>query len=145
MTNKAMYEDVKLTSDIRRKAEKIISSYRKIDALIQTLKMELPDVKLTPTYELKEGSGGGVSNTIEALYLKQEKIREEIAKNELDKKKLDIIYNSLNDLQKKIWEERYIFGRFDKAIMNSLLIRKETYYVLKNEIIILVARAFCLV
>jgi RecG-like helicase len=107
--------------------------------------MELPNIKLTPTYELKEGSTSGVSNTIESMYLKQENIREEVAKNELIKQKLDIIHDSLNDIQKTIWEHRYIYGRFDEAVMNILKIRRENYYEQKNDIIKLVAKAFCLV
>jgi hypothetical protein len=139
-----VYEEFKLTSVIRRKAEKIISSYRKVNALIQTLQMELPEVKLTPTYELKEGSSAGVSNTIESMYLKQEYIREEVAKNEVIKAKLDIIYNSLNDIQKTIWDEKYLNGRFDDAILDTLRIRRANYFNEKNEMIMLVAKAFCL-
>jgi hypothetical protein len=145
MEQLALFDEVNLTNEVRRKAEKIISSYRKINALIQTLQMELPNIKLTPSYELKEGSCSGVSNTIESMYLKQEKIREEVAKNELIKHKLDIIYDSLNDIQKTIWEHRYIYGRFDEAVMNILKIRRENYYEQKNDIIKLVAKAFCLV
>lgn len=141
----AVYEEIKLTPVIRRKAEKIISSYKKVNALIQTLQMDLPAVKLTPTYELKEGSCSGVSNTIESLYLKQEHIQEEVAKNQLIKEKLDIIHESLNDIQKQIWEEKYIHGRFDDAVMEFLMIRRNNYYKHKNEIIELVAKAFCLV
>jgi hypothetical protein len=139
-----VYEEFKLTPLIRRKAEKIISSYRKVNALIQTLQMELPEVKLTPTYELKEGSSTGVSNTIESMYLKQEYIREEVAKNEVIKAKLDIIYNSLNDIQKTIWDEKYLNGRFDDAILDTLRIRRANYFNEKNEMIMLVAKAFCL-
>lgn len=140
----AVYEEIKLTPIIRRKAEKIISSYKKVSALIQTLQMDLPDIKLTPTYELKEGSCSGVSNTIESLYLKQEHIEEEVAKNQLIKQKLDIIHESLNDIQKKIWEERYLHGRFDDAVIDTIRIRRTNYYNEKNEMIVLVAKAFCL-
>jgi hypothetical protein len=138
----ALHEDIKLTPIIRRKAEKIISSYKKVCALIQTLQMELPEVKLTPTYELKEGSCNGVSNTIESMYLKQESIREEVAKNEMIRQKLDIIHDSLNDIQKKIWDERYLHGRFDDAVIDTIRIRRTNYYNEKNEMIILVAKAF---
>lgn len=141
----AVFEEEKLSTQIRRKAEKIISSYRKVNALIQTLQMELPEAKLTSTYELKEGSSSGVSNTIEQMYLKKEYIREEVAKNELIKKKLDIIYDSLNDIQKEIWTERYLNGRFDDGVIGSINIRRNNYYNEKNDILLLVAKVFCLV
>jgi hypothetical protein len=140
----AVFEEEKLSTQIRRKAEKIISSYRKVNALIQTLQMELPEAKLTPTYELKEGTSSGVSNTIEQMYLKKEYIREEVAKNELIKKKLDIIYDSLNDIQKEIWTERYLNGRFDDGVIGSINIRRNNYYNEKNDILLLVAKVFCL-
>jgi hypothetical protein len=139
------YDEVVLTTPIRRKAEKIISSYRKVKALIKNLQMELPELKLTPTYELREGSSGGeVSNTIEAMYLKKEYIREEVAKNELIIAKLDIIYDCLNDIQKKIWEYKYLDGRFDDGVIEEIDIRRNNYYNEKNDIIVLVAKSFCL-
>jgi hypothetical protein len=107
--------------------------------------MELPELKLTPTYELREGSSGGeVSNTIEAMYLKKEYIREEVAKNELIIAKLDIIYDCLNDIQKKIWEYKYLDGRFDDGVIEEIDIRRNNYYNEKNDIIVLVAKSFCL-
>lgn len=140
------YEEEKLTTQIRRKAEQILSSYRNLDALINIMKMDLPQIKLTPTYELKEGSsGGGISNTIESMYIRQEEIQERLKQKQDLKSKLDEIYASLSDRQREIWELRYSKGWFDDVVYAQLDVSKRQYYREKNNIIQLVAEAFYLI
>jgi ArpU family phage transcriptional regulator len=141
-----VYEEFKLTSVIRRKAEKILSSYRYIDAQIENLKYDLPQIKLTPSYELRESSSNGeVSNTIESMYIKIEDIEERLQEKTRIKRKLDILHNELHDRQKHIWEKRYIFGFFDDDVINDLKISRRQYYREKNELLSLVAEAFYLI
>lgn len=140
------YDEVVLTTPIRRKAEQILSSYRNLDAIIKIMMMDLPGIKLTASYELKEGSsGGGVSNTIESNYIRQEEIEERLKQKQDLKTKLDEIHNSLSDRQRDIWELRYTKGWFDEVVYGQLNVSKRQYYREKNNIISLVAEAFYLI
>ncbi|MEH7514123.1 DUF1492 domain-containing protein [Gottfriedia acidiceleris] len=136
----------RLTTPVRRKAEQILSSYRNLDALIKIMQMDLPSCKLTPSYELKEGSSGGsVSNTIESMYIRKEEIEERLQQKQQLKLKLDKIHNSLNERKKDIWELRYLRGWFDDLIIAELDISRRQYYREKNELLCLVAEAFYLI
>lgn len=142
----AVFEEEKLSTQIRRKAEQILSSYRNLDAIIKIMQMDLPGIKLTASYELKEGSsGGGVSNTIESNYIRQEEIEERLKHKQDLKTKLDEIHNSLSDRQRDIWELRYTKGWFDEVVYGQLNVSKRQYYREKNNIISLVAEAFYLI
>ncbi|WP_129692332.1 DUF1492 domain-containing protein [Gottfriedia acidiceleris] len=144
--SRAIYEDTKLSKGIRRKAEQILSSYRNLDALIKIMQMDLPSVKVTPSYELKEGSSGGsVSNTVESMYIRKEEIAERLQQKQQLKIKLDKIHNSLNERKKDIWELRYIRGWFDDLIIAELDISRRQYYREKNALLNLVAEAFYLI
>jgi hypothetical protein len=143
------YEEEKLTTQIRRKAEQILSSYRSLDAQIENLKYDLTEVKetkVTPSYDLRESSSNGsVSNTIESMYLKIEDLKERLNEKVRTKKKLDTIYNSLQKREVEIWEQRYIYGFFDDDVIDSLDISRRKYYREKNGLLKLIAEAFYLI
>jgi ArpU family phage transcriptional regulator len=141
------YEEVKLPTKIRRKAEQILSSYRNIDAIIFNLEKSITcSMKVTPSYQLRESSSGGtVGNPVEELYIKQEEIQGKLESKQELKDRLDKIHNSFNDRQKTIWELRYIRGWFDQVVMAELQVTNKTYYREKNKMISVVAESFCLI
>lgn len=127
-----------LTKDIRRKVEKLMRKHNHLEAIIESKKMDL-ETKMTINYESSESQrGNGFHSETERIALLKSEIDEYVTV----KRKLDLIYQSLEPRQKTIWDQRYILGRFDSDVYNDLVIPDRTYYRLKKEIIALVAEAF---
>lgn len=130
--------DIKLTKDIRRKAEKLISRYKMYEAIIESKKMDL-EPKMVASYSGNESQRGN------QFYSEPEKIA--LTEIELDEytrtlRKLDLVYESLRPSQKKIWNNRYLLDRQDIEVYSDLNIPDRTYYRLKKEMIAVVAEAF---
>lgn len=122
---------------VRKEAEKLMSRYRMIDAIVRSRKLEATP-KLTASYELTgfQKNPGKHSET-EKVALQNLEIEE----YERIKKQLDIVYNSMKPIQQEIWEQRYILGRYDTEVYNDLNINEKKYYALKKEMIFVVAKA----
>lgn len=134
------FMEINLDKKTRRKAERLLSSYRNLDAIIQSQRMELPQ-QMTVNYEPSETQRGNqFSSETERVAILQMKISEHMR----TKSKLDYIYSSLKPLQRKIWDLRYSDGKLDIDVYNDLDITDRTYYRLKREMIAIVAEAFCL-
>ena len=130
--------DVKLTREVRRQAEKLMSRYRMYEAIIESRKMDL-EPKVVVNYEGSESQRGNqFSSQTENLALTEIDIEEYTR----TLKKLDLVYNSLKPKQQEIWQQRYILGRYDIEVYMDLNIPDRTYYRLKREMIAVVAEAF---
>jgi ArpU family phage transcriptional regulator len=130
--------DVKLTKDVKRQAEKLMSRYRMYEAIIESKKMDL-EPKMVANYQGSESQRGN------QFYSEPEKIA--LTEIELDEycrtlRKLDLVYNSLRPIQQRIWEHRYLLDQYDVDVYTELNIRDRTYYRLKREMIAVVAEAF---
>lgn len=127
-----------LTKEIRRQAEKLMRRYNHLDAIIESKKLDL-STKMTVNYKASESQrGNGFHSETERLALTYTDIDE----YEITKKKLDLVYQSLEPRQQQIWEQRYILGKFDTDVYLDLDIPDRTYYRLKKEMITVVAEAF---
>jgi ArpU family phage transcriptional regulator len=127
-----------LTREVRRKAEKLMSRYKNIEAIIESKKLDL-STKMTVNYQPSESQRSNQFHSeSERLALTQLDIEDYV----LTKKKLDLVYNSLDPRQKEIWEKRYLLGQYDIDVYNDLKIPDRTYYRLKKEMILVVAEAF---
>jgi ArpU family phage transcriptional regulator len=132
---------VKLTKEVKRKAEKLMSRYRIYEAIIESKKMDL-EPKLVASYQGSESQRGN------QFYSEPEKIA--LTEIELDEytrtlRKLDLVYNSLRPMQQQIWERRYLLDQLDIDVYSDLVIPDRTYYRLKREMIAVVAEAFGIV
>ncbi|MCR6096870.1 hypothetical protein HXA31_20505 [Salipaludibacillus agaradhaerens] len=134
------FMDIELDKETRRKAEKLLSSYRNLDAIIKTQELEIAP-KMTINYEPSESQRGNqfYSDTEQVVML-----RERVDFNKLTKEKLHRIYNSLKPIQRQIWDLRYCDGMTDSYVYNELELTDRAYYRLKREMIAIVAEAFCL-
>lgn len=133
--------DVKLTKEVKRKAEKLMSRYKMYEAIIESKKMDL-EPKLVVNYQVSESQRGN------QFYSEPEKLA--LTEIELDEytrtlRKLDLVYNSFRPIQQQIWEHKYLLDRFDVDVYTDLNIRDRTYYRLKREMIAVVAEAFGIV
>lgn len=130
--------DVKITKETRRKAERLMSMYKNIEAIIEAKRLDL-NAKTTATYEPMEG---GKTNAFHSETERLAILKLQIEDYERIKRKLDYVFYSLKPIQQKIWEHRYLLGRNDVDIYNDLGIPDRTYYRLKREMIAVVAEAF---
>jgi ArpU family phage transcriptional regulator len=133
--------DTKLSKDVRRKAERLMSSYKNIEAIIESKKLDL-STKMTVNYQPNEAQK---SNQFHSETERLAELRIQIDDYERTKRKLDYVYKSLKPIQQKIWEQRYLLGQFDTEVYNDLEIPDRTYYRLKREMIAIVAEAFGLI
>lgn len=127
-----------LSLEIKRKSEKLMRSYKNLEAIIESKKLDL-EPKLTVNYQASETQRGNqFSSQTENLALTQIDIEEYV----ITKRKLDLIYNSLKPTQKRIWDERYLLDATDLDVYLNMDIPDRTYYRLKREMISIVADAF---
>lgn len=134
--------DIKLDREIRRKVERMLSSYRSLDALIESLEMELPETTMTVNYQASESQRGN------QFHSETEKIamaRIKVDEHKKTKAKLQRIYESLRPVQQLIWDKRYSDSKYDDLIYQELKISQRNYYRLKSELIAIVAESFCLI
>jgi len=130
--------DMNLPKNIKRKAEKLIGRQKIFEAILESKKMDL-EPKMVASYQ------GNASQRNNQFYSETEKIaltESEIEEYRRALKKLNLVYNSLKPIQKNIWEQRYLLGRFDVDVYNDLNVPDRTYYRLKREMIAVVAEAF---
>ncbi|MGG4288356.1 ArpU family phage packaging/lysis transcriptional regulator [Priestia megaterium] len=133
--------DTNVPKKAKRQAERYMSNYRNIEALVESKRMDL-DAKMTTNYAPSESQRGNQfhSETERIAILKQE-----IEEYTIIKRKLDLIYRSIKPKQREIWERRYITGQFDSRVYNDIDIPDRTYYRLKREMIAIVVDALGLI
>ncbi|MEK3819674.1 ArpU family phage packaging/lysis transcriptional regulator [Cytobacillus sp. FSL W8-0315] len=130
--------DTKLSKEVKRKTEKLISSYKNLEAIIESKKMDA-EHKMTVNYQPSESQRGN------QFHSETEKIAElniEIKEHLLTMRKLNVVYHSLKPIQQRIWDQKFLRGRYDVDVYSDLDIPDRTYYRLKREMIAVVAEAF---
>lgn len=141
MNEQLTFIDCDMDKSIRRKAERLITSYRNIEAVIESMEKDLPQQKITPSYEAKESqSSPNTTSQVEKLVI----IRDKITQKKIQKQKLDIIYKSLSEHQKAIWNRRYLNGVYDDIVIMKLDISRRHYFRIKAEMLKVVAESFYL-
>jgi len=130
--------DTHLTKESKRKAEKLMSRYKVLEAIIESRKLDL-EPRLTANYQASESQRGNQFHSeTEKLALTEMELEEYVR----TRRKLSLIYQSLKPTQQQIWDRRYTIGQYDTDIYNDLNITDRTYYRLKREMIAVVVEAF---
>jgi ArpU family phage transcriptional regulator len=129
--------DTRISKEVKRKTEKLMSSYKNLGAIIESRKLDSP--KMVVNYQPSESQRGN------QFYSETEKLA--INRIELDeyvktKRKLDLVYYSLKPSQQRIWDQKFLLGRYDIDVYTDLDIPDRTYYRLKRDMIAVVAEAF---
>lgn len=132
--------DTRLSKDIKRKTEKLMSSYKNLEAIIESRKLDAP--KMVVNYQASESQRGNQFHSeTEKLAMNRIEIDEYIK----TKRKLDLVYYSLKPVQQRIWDHKFLLGRYDIDVYTDLNLPDRTYYRLKREMIAVVAEAFGLI
>jgi ArpU family phage transcriptional regulator len=130
--------DTRLSKEVKRKTEKLMSSYKNLGAIIESRRIDAV-AKMVVNYTPSESQRGNQFHSeTERLVLGKIETDEYV----LTKKKLDLVYYSLKPVQQRIWDQRYLLGRYDVDVYTDLELPHRTYYRLKREIISVVADTF---
>ena len=130
--------DTRMSKEVKRKTEKLMSSYKNIEAILESRKLDISP-KMVVNYQASESQRGN------QFHSETEKLA--LAKVDIDeytrtKRKLDLVYYSLKPIQQSIWDQKFLMGRYDVDVYEDLGIPDRTYYRLKREMIAVVAEAF---
>lgn len=130
--------DTRMSKEVKRKTEKLMSSYKNIEAIIESRKLDLSP-KMVVNYQASESQRGNQFHSeTESIAL----ARVDIDEYTRTKRKLDLVYYSLKPIQQRIWDQKFLLGRYDVDVYNDLGLPDRTYYRLKREMIAVVAEAF---
>ncbi|MCP1355072.1 hypothetical protein [Aneurinibacillus migulanus] len=133
--------DMELNKETKRKVERLLSSYRNMDAIIKSMEEDIPEIKLVSSYT------GNESQRSNEFYSEPEKIvlaRERVGEKRITKAKLDRLYHSIKPEQKRIWEEAYVQGRYHDALRKDMFLSRRQYDRHKRELFLVIAEAFYL-
>jgi ArpU family phage transcriptional regulator len=129
--------DTRLSKEVKRKTEKLMSSYKNLEAIIESRKLDAP--KMVVNYQASESQRGNQFHSeTETLALNKIEVDEYIK----TKRKLDLVYYSLKPIQQRMWDQKYLLGRYDVDVYMDLELPHRTYYRLKREMISVVADTF---
>lgn len=133
--------DIRLSKEVKRKTEKLMSSLKNLSAIIESRRIDAA-AKMVVNYQPSESQRGNQFHSeTERLALSKIETDEYV----LTKKKLDLVYYSLKPIQQRIWDQKFLLGRYDVDVYTDLDIPDRTYYRLKREMIAVVAEAFGLI
>lgn len=139
MEQQALFETDTLTTEVRRKVERLLSAYRSMGSVIAAMELDVPGPSLTANYTPSESKRSNLpSSQTEKIILMRERLEEK----KRTKQKLDIIYEGLDERRKRIWDLRYTIGRYDDIVIDELNISRRQYFREKTSIIREVAEAF---
>lgn len=139
--NQLSFLNTSINKEAKRQAEKLMSRYKVLDALIESKKLDL-EPRLTQNPEPSEiQRGNQFYSSVENAAMTEFEIEEYVR----TKRKLNLVYNSLKPIQQKIWEERYIAGKYHVDVFVDLKLPERTYYRLKREMVAIVAETFGLI
>lgn len=130
-----MYLTKQLSSKEKRQVTRYLRQYKKIDAIIQSKQMDLMPNITSTLNDIAVQTSNGFHSEAEEYTIKVMEIDEYVR----IKKKLDLAYNSVKDVQRIIWDEHYIEGHSDTDVYYGNDINKRTYYREKRELILLTA------
>ena len=135
-------QQTELNKQARKKAEKLLRSYRNMDAIIESMEKDIPGTKMTVNYEASESQRSNqFSSQVENIVM----IREVLDQKRVTKQKLDIVYKSVREVQRKIWNCAYVDGEFDEFVIDKINISRRQYYREKSSLIKVVAEVFYLI
>jgi hypothetical protein len=131
----------KLDKRAKREVSRILRSYGNLEAIIKSMSVDMP--KTTPSYEASE------SQRDNQFYSSTEDIAFRIIQLEIknkQKEKLDIIYESINQDKRDIWNYRFIEGYNDEQTMiqMNLTSNRNKYFGEKYELMGMIADSFYL-
>lgn len=136
--NQLSFLNTSISKEAKRQAEKLMSRYKILDAIIESKKMDL-EPRLTQNPEPSEiQRGNQFYSSVENAAMTEFEIEEYVR----TKRKLDLVYESLKPIQQQIWDHRFTKGRYDMDVYLDLDIRRRTYYRFKRELVAIVAEAF---
>jgi ArpU family phage transcriptional regulator len=136
-----LFEMDTLTKEKRRGVERLLFQYKSMSSIIRAMEKDIPSPKMTPSYDLKEGTGGiNTSSEVEKIILAKEKVEE---KRRI-KEKLEILRQGMNEKQQRIWDYRYDRGWYDDAVIAEIDTSHRQYHREKTNLIRQVAEAFYL-
>jgi hypothetical protein len=131
----------KLSKKAKREASKILRSYGTLGAIIESMSVDMP--RTTPSYSANESQRDNqfYSSTEDILFKKMQlelKIKQ--------KEKLDIIYNSINQEKKDIWDYRFVGGYNDEQTLYHMNLtgNRNKYFGEKYELMGMIADSFYL-
>lgn len=134
--------ETELTSQARKKVEKLLRSYRNMDAIIESMEKDTPETKMTVNYEASESQRSNqFSSQVENVVMMRDKLHQK----KITKAKLDILYKSVREVQQKIWVYAYIDGTYDDLAIQEIKVSRNRYYREKSSLIKVVAEAFYLI
>lgn len=134
------FVEKKLDTEQKRKVSRILRSYGNLEAIIKAMSVEMP--KMTVNYEASESQRGNqFYSSTEEVVIKNFELETKLA----TKEKLDIIYGTINDTKRDIWQLRFIEGYTDEQTMIQLRFSKrEKYFGEKFALMGMVADSFYL-
>jgi ArpU family phage transcriptional regulator len=133
--------NIEISKEAKRDAEKLMSRYKVLDAIIESRKLDI-EPSLTQSFNPSESQRSNqFYSSTETLAITGIEIEEYVR----TKRKLTLVYEQLKPIQRRMWEERYISGRFDVDVYIDLELPERNYYRLKREMVAIVAEAFGLI
>ena len=133
------FVDIDIDKKTRQKTEKILSSYRNLEAIIESMEKDLPEQSVTVNYQVSESQRSNQFNSkVENVVM----IRDKVHQKRIMKAKLDRIYKSLREVQQEIWQYRFMEGMFDDLVIAEIDISRRQYYREKSALIKVVAESF---
>lgn len=138
-------KQVKKKSEARKKAEKLMSQYHMIDAIIESKRIDVESYKLTQNFDVSE------AQRTNAFHSEAERlgiIAAELTQYENTKKQLTSVFNALKPVQRVIWQRRYLDEEKDSNIIDEVSVsyycHEKKYYRMKKEMIEAVIKALSL-
>jgi len=139
MIEQLTFMDMDISKKTRQKVEKLLSGYRNLEAIIESMEKDLPETKVTVNYEASESQRSNqFSSQVENIVM----IRDKVHQKKIMKAKLDRIYKSLREVQQEIWQYRFMEGMFDDLVIAEIDISRRQYYREKSALIKVVAESF---
>ena len=131
----------KLDKKAKREATRILRSYGNLDAIIKSMSVDMP--KTTASYSGNESQRDNqFYSSTEDTAIKRIQLEMKIKQ----KQKLDIIYDSINQEKKNIWDLRFIGGFNDEQTMiqMNMTSNRNKYFGEKYELMGMIADSFYL-
>jgi hypothetical protein len=135
------FTEKKLDKQAKREVSRILRSYGNLGAIIKSMSVDMP--KTTPNYEASEAQRGNqFYSSTESTVLRKMQLEMKVKQKE----KLDIIYNSINQEKKDIWDYRFIGGYNDEQTLYhmNLTSNRNKYFGEKYELMGMIADSFYL-
>lgn len=139
--NQLSFIEKKLNKETKREVSKILRSYGTLAAIIQSMSVDMP--RTTPNYQTSEAQRGNqFYSSTEDTVLKKIQLEMKVKQKE----KLDIIYNSINQEKKDIWDYRFVGGYNDEQTLYHMNLtgNRNKYFGEKYELMGMIADSFYL-